>query len=157
MILLVILSAIFIWVNASSLRFIIAAGHNKTIIEDAEKLETALPRQEKNFSYSSGPVLFSLGLIIFLNLVQIGYFVICAYMFNNMFVTIGSSVLVGYTIYSIIQFLPRVKDFFKKPIEYLKSKTQGFEKGINLVMTSVEIVFCSYILVKILIKYRIFG
>jgi len=157
MILLVTLSLILIWVHASSLRFIIAASNNKSVMADAEKLEAAIPKPDEKFSYRSAPVLFSLGLIFFLNLVEIGYFVVCAYLFNDFLVTIGSSVLVGYTLYSFIKFVPKVKDFFKKPIEYLKEKTQGFEKGLNLVMACAEIAFCSYILVKILIKYRIFN
>ncbi len=156
MFLLIILSLILIWVQLSSLRFIIAAGNNKTVIKDAEKFESTINSQDKKFSIKSPPILFSLGIIIFLNLVQISYFVVCVYIFNDPLITFGSSILVGYTIYSFIRFMPKIKDFFKKPITYLKEKTQGLEKGLNLVMTCLQIIFCFYIVVGILINNGIF-
>lgn len=157
MFVLIIFSLILIWMQASSLRFVIAASNNKSVIRDAEKLENTISSGDRNFSFKSGPILFSLGLIIALNFVQLGYFVVCAYIFNDFLITLGSAVFAGYTIYSLIKFIPRIKGFFKKPVSYLKEKTQGFEKGMSLVMTSLQIVFCAYIVVKILSKYKIFG
>ncbi len=157
MILLIIFSLVLILIHVSSLKFVIAASKNKSVIEDAQRMESAVSSRDKDFSFKSGPVLLSLGLIFFLNFAQVGYFMACAYVFNNFLVTFGSSILAGYTVYSFIKFLPKIKEFFKKPVTYLKEKTQGFEKGINLVMACLEIAFCSYIVIKIITKYRVFG
>ncbi|MDZ7836613.1 MAG: hypothetical protein U5N58_01020 [Actinomycetota bacterium] len=84
--------------------------------------------EKKDISLKSLPVLFSLGAVIFLNLIEIAYFVVCVYVFADLITKIGSSIMVGYSIYSLIKFIPRVKKFFQKPAQYLRQKTQGFEK-----------------------------
>ncbi|MCG9479349.1 MAG: hypothetical protein K9H14_03970 [Actinomycetia bacterium] len=155
MIFLLILSFILIWVQLSSLRFLVAAKNNSAILDNAEKLEQEMP-EKKDISLKSLPVLFSLGTVISLNLIEIAYFVVCVYVFADLITKIGSSIMVGYSIYSLIKFIPRVKKFFQKPAQYLRQKTQGFERKLNLVMASIEIVFCSYILIKTLIKYKVF-
>lgn len=156
MILLLIISIVLIWMHVSSLRFIIAASNNKSIIEDAKKIEDFIPKTEKNFSFKSVPVIMSLGLMLLFNLVEIGYFVFCVYIFNDFIITLGSSILVGYAIYSVIKFFPKIKKFFSKPVDYLKEKTEGLEKNLNIVMASLEIALCVYIFFKIFIKYNIF-
>ena len=156
MILLLIISIVLIWMHISSLRFIIVASNNKSVIEDAKKVEDLIPKQEKNFSLKSTPVLMSIGLMLLFNLVEIGYFIFCVYIFNDFIITLGSSILVGYAIYSIIKFFPKVKKFFSKPVDYLTTNTEGLEKLLNIVMASMEILICTYIFFKIFMKYEIF-
>lgn len=152
MILLLILSIILIWLHVSSLRFIIRANTNKTILENAMKLEEYLPESKREFSFKSFSGIFSLVIIAVLNLIEIGYFIGCVYFFDDYIIIIGSSVLVGYTIYSLLKFFPNIKRFYKKPMDYLKEKTSGFENFLSIVMTSLEIIFCMYILMKVVIS-----
>jgi len=156
MILIGILSVILIWVHISSLRFIIRSNASPSIIEETEKLEANIPDEEKNISLASGPGLLSLIVIILMNLIEIGYFAACVYIFGGMIITIGSSIIVGYTIYSFIRFIPNMKKFYSKPSEYLKEKTSGLENILSFVMTSLEIVFCIYIIIRVLIEFSIF-
>ncbi|MBM3707207.1 MAG: hypothetical protein FJW69_02525 [Actinobacteria bacterium] len=157
MIFITILSVILIWLHISSLRFIIKSNADHTIIQEAEKLEEKVPEEERQFSLRSGPGIISLAIVIFLNVIEIGYFIACVYIFNSLIVVIGSAVLAGYTLYSLIKFLPNMKKFYSKPSEYLKEKTSGAENILNFIMTSLEIVFCIYILFKAVMSYGLFG
>lgn len=148
MIFIVILSLILIWLHVSSLRFIIKSNTNADVIEEAERLEKNIPEDDKEFSFKSGPGIASLALIIFLNLVEIGYFVACVYVFNGLIIILGSSILAGYTIYSAIKFIPSMKKFYNKPSEYLKERTTGLENVLSFIMASLEIIFCIYVLVR---------
>ncbi len=74
------------------------------------------------------------------------------YFFDDYIIIIGSSILVGYTIYSLLKFFPNIKRFYKKPGDYLKEKTSGFENFLSIIMTSLEIIFCMYILIKVVIN-----
>ncbi len=156
MILLLIISSVLIWMQFSSLRFIIAAGNNKSMIEDAKKVEKLMPNSKKIFSLKSAPVILSLGLILVLNLIEIGYFIFCVYIFNDSVITIGGAILVGYAIYTLIKFFPKIKKFFVKPIDYLVEKTEGMDRLLSLIMSSLEIAFCAYVFFKTIIKYDIF-
>jgi hypothetical protein len=91
----------------------------------------------------------SLGLIILLNLVEIGYFVFCVLAFNDYIVVTGSAILVGYLLYSMIRFLPKVRKFIKKPVRLLMERAEGYESVLNIFMAGLEILFCSYILFRI--------
>ncbi|MBL7060390.1 MAG: hypothetical protein ISS13_00985 [Actinobacteria bacterium] len=152
MILLLILSIILIWLHVSSLRLIIRANTNKTILENVMKVEGYIPESEREFSFKSFSGIFSLVIIAVLNLIEIGYFVGCVYFFDDYIIIIGSSILVGYTIYSLLKFFPNIKRFYKKPGDYLKEKTSGFENFLSIIMTSLEIIFCMYILIKVVIS-----
>ena len=156
MIFIGILSVILIWLHISSLRFIIRSNTNPSIIEETEKLEENIPEEEKNISLASGPGLLSLILIIIMNLVEIGYFAACVYFFGGMIITVGSSIIVGYTIYSLIKFVPNMKKFYNRPSEYLKEKTSVLENILSFVMTSLEIIFCIYIIVRVLMEFNLF-
>ncbi len=156
MFLIMILSLILIWLHASSLRFLIKSNISNTIIEDAERLEKSIPEDERNLSLRSGPGILSLIIIIILNLIEIGYFIACVYFFNNIGVIIGASILTGYTFYSLLKFLPGIKRFYKKPSEYLKERSSGPENIINLIATAMEIFFCIYVIIRVLINYKIF-
>jgi hypothetical protein len=156
MIFILIFSIILIWLHISSLRFIIRTNQGNTAIEEVEMLERSVPDEEKDISLRSGPGILSLFVIILLNLVEVGYFVACVYVFNNLIVIISSSVLAGYTFYSLFKFLPNVKRFYNKPSEYLKEKTEGAENIVSLIMTSFEILFCVYIFIRAIMDLGLF-
>ena len=151
MILLTILSIILIWLHVSSLRFMIRTSKDIEILEEMPKFEEDIFGGDDNARVRSFSAIFSITIIFFLNLIEVSYFVYCVYYFSDIMVTIGSSVLVGYTIYTVIRFLPGVKRFIKKPFNYLMEGSEGYERIINYIMISFEILFCSYILVKIMI------
>ena len=156
MIFIAFLSVMLIWLHASSLRFIIRLNRDHTIIENAKKLEESNSEEEKRaLSMKSGPAIFSLLIVIALNLLELGYFLACVYLFNNLIVLICSSVLAGYTVYSLIRFIPNMKRYQSKPSEYLKERTTGLDNILNYIMTSLEIVFCIYILVLAVIEFRL--
>lgn len=156
MFLIMILSLILIWLHVSSLRFLIKSNSGNTIIEDTERLEKSIPEDERELSLKSGPGILSLIIIIILNLIEIGYFIACVYFFNNIAVIISASILTGYTFYSLLKFLPGIKKFYKKPSEYLKERSSGPENIINFIATAMEIIFCTYIIIRVLIDYKIF-
>jgi hypothetical protein len=151
-----ILSLILIWLHVSSLRFLIKSNSSNTIIENTERLEENIPEDERDLSLKSGPGILSLIIIIIINLIEIGYFIACVYFFNNIAVITGASILAGYTFYSLLKFLPGIKKFYKKPSEYLKERSSGSENTISIIAASMEIIFCTYIVVRVLIDYKIF-
>lgn len=153
MIVLTIFSIALIWLHVSSLRFMIIARKSGVVLEDAARLESDMKTPEESGRTGLGPVLMSMGVIILLNLVEIGYFVYCVYLFNDYLVIGGSAVLVGYSLYSMIVFLPKIKKYIKKPVQLLKERTEGYENILNIVMASVEILFCSYILFRIFFTF----
>ena len=156
MFLIMILSLILIWLHVSSLRFLIKSNSGNTTIEDTKRLEESIPENERELSLISGPGILSLIIIIILNLIEIGYFIACVYFFNNIVVMIGASILTGYTFYALLKFLPGIKKFYKKPSEYLKERSSGPENIINFIATAMEIIFCTYIIIRVLIDYKIF-
>ncbi|MCJ7666644.1 MAG: hypothetical protein MUO59_07915 [Actinobacteria bacterium] len=119
------------------------------ILEEIPKFEEDILGGDEGTRVRSFSVGFSIALIVFLNLIEISYFVYCVYYFSDIIVTIGSSVLVGYTLYTFLRFLPGIKRFIKKPFNYLTEGSEGYESIINYIMVSLEILFCSYILVRI--------
>jgi hypothetical protein len=149
-------SIILVWLHISSLRFIIRTNQGNTTIEEVERLEQSIPDEEKDISLKSGPGILSLFVIIFLNLIEVGYFVACVYIFNGLIVIISSSILAGYTFYSLFKFLPNVKRFYVKPSEYLKEKTEGAENIVSIVMTTFEILFCIYIFIMAIMDLGVF-
>ena len=156
MIFLLIISILLIWLHAYSLRFMIRTGNDPGGTKGIKKLDH-IPEIEKNISFKSFSLILSLTIIIIINLIEIGYFIYSNYFFNDLIVTIGSAILVGYTLYSVVKFLPRIRNFISKPFSYLMGRNQGFESVLNYIMVPLEIVFCSYIIVKIFIKFIILG
>ena len=65
----------------------------------------------------------------------------------------GSAILVGYSLYSMVRFLPKVKRFIKRPIKLLMERTEGYENILNIFMASAEVLFCSYILFRIFFTF----
>jgi len=157
MILIFILSVILIWLHISSLRFVKRAGSDESILEKGQELQKYIASSEEEYSLKSFSAIFSIGAIALLSLMELGYFFYCVYLFDDPVIIIGSSILGGYTIYSIIKFIPNIKIFYKKPLEYLKEKTRGFENILSVAMACLELLFCAYILVKIIVKYKFFS
>ena len=153
MILIAILSVILIWVHISSLRFLIKSNTGNNVIEETRKIEEMIPEEQRKVSLTSGPGLASLVIIILLNLIEIGYFIACVYFLGGLIITAGSSILIGYSLYSISKFVPNIKKFYSKPSEYLKEKMKGFESVLSIIMAAFEIVFCTYIIIRIMINY----
>ena len=156
MIFISMFSIVLIWLHISSLRFIIRTNQGNATIEEVRKLEASIPDEEKEVSLKSGPGILSLFVIIILNLIEVGYFVACVYIFNGLIVIISSSILAGYTFYSLFKFLPNVKKFYNKPSEYLKEKTEGAENVVSIAMTSFEILFCVYIFIRAIMGSGLF-
>jgi hypothetical protein len=153
MILLIILSIILIWLHISSLRLMIRTRGGQAIaLKDVSEMEEKMQVSGgRDSSVGIMPVIMSIGVVFFLNLIEIGYFIFCVYYFNDHIIVIGSSVLVGYSLYSIFKFVPKMKEFIKKPLSMLTEKTEEYERLINIVMVSLEILFCIYILFKIVL------
>lgn len=151
MILLITLSIILIWLHVSSLRFMIRTSKDMEISDEIPKFEEDIFGSDEGAGIRSFSVIFSIAIIIFLNLIEISYFVYCVYYFSDLMVTVGSSIIVGYTLYTFFKFLPGLKKFIKKPFNYLMERSEGYESIINYIMVSFEIFFCFYILVKIVI------
>jgi hypothetical protein len=129
----------------------IRVNNDVEIQDEIPEFEEDIFGSDEGAGIKSFSVTFSIAIIIFLNLIEISYFVYCVYYFNDPVVTIGSSILVGYTFYTFIKFLPGIKKFIKKPFNYLMERSEAYESIINYIMVSFEIIFCFYILVKIVI------
>jgi len=157
MVLLLILSIALILLYISSLRFMIKTNGSHTVQKKIQELENYTPEVEKDISSKSYSLVLTLAIIVVLNLIEIGYFVYSNYFFNDFIITLGSAILIGYTLYSMIKFLPKIKKFVSKPFRYLREINQGFDNTINFIMVSLEIVFCAYITIKIFIKFILLG
>jgi uncharacterized protein YpmS len=153
MILLTFLSIILIWLQVSSLRFMIRARSSQVVLEDMSRLEESIPAVKEETDAGVGPVILSLGVISLLNLVEIGYFIYCVYLFNDYAVITGSAILVGYSVYSMIRFLPKVRKYIRKPLKLLTERSEGYENIINILMAGLEVLFCSYILIRIFFTF----
>jgi len=121
------------------------------VIENRIKSGERMPVSDGGTAVGIFPMIMSLGVIFFLNFIEIGYFVYCVYLFNDYFVIIGSAVLVGYSIYSLLIFIPKLKKLIRNPLNFLMEKTGGYESILNIIMVSLEILFCTYILFKIIL------
>jgi len=157
MFLLLILSITLIFLYISSLRFMIKTNGRYTIQKKIQELESHMPELEKEISSRSFPLVLALAIIVVLNLTEIGYFIYSNYFFNDFVITLGSAILIGYTLYSMIKFLPGIKKFVSKPLKYFKEINHGFDNTLNFIMVALEIVFCAYIMIKIFIEYILLG
>ncbi len=156
MFLLLVLSIVLLGLYISSLRFMIRASDNITQ-KEMQKLQDYISKEQGDITSSNLSLVLSLAVVIILNLVEIGYFIYSNYFFNDFAITLGSAILIGYTLYSMIQFLPKVRKFMSKPLMYLRERSQGFEAVLNFIMVPLEIVFCVYIMIKIFINFILTG
>lgn len=123
-----------------------AAADNTKMIEE---IKNEVREEDKDI-----PVVFALPIIIIvlLSLIELGYYFFAVYILNDNLIIAGASVLVGFHIYSLIKFFPRIKIFIHKPLDFLKEKTEPFENITNAIMAILEILFCLYVIIKIILK-----
>ncbi len=149
---LLVFSFILFLFHIFSLRSIFKAG-NKEIATDNPKMIEEI-KNEVNEEGKKISSVFTLPIIviILLSLIELGYYFFAVYVLNDNLIIIGASVLAGFNIYSLIKFFPKIKMFINKPLDYLKEKTEPFENIINVVMAVLEILFCLYVIIKIILK-----
>jgi len=152
---LLIFSFILITLHVFSLRAIIKTNNEEAIIENVKKMEN-IPSLENNSGGVSFNVLLPVLLIVVLSLIEIGYFVIAVYILKDYALIIGSSVLTGYNLYALIKFFPKLKLLLKSPVEYFKEKSDTFDNVLNFIMAIIEIMFCIYVIIKILLRNNYF-
>jgi hypothetical protein len=153
MIILLFVSIILIWLHVYSLGFMIKTGTSSVRVKNLKKTKKIAIIKKDISHVPLLLMLFPFAVIMVLDLMEIGYFVYSNYIFNDLIVTIGSAILVGYTLHSMIKFLPKIKDLNSKPFGYLMERTQRYESVLNYIMVPLEIIFCSYIIVKVFIFY----
>ncbi len=157
MFLLLVLSTLLLVLYISSLRSMIRISSNYAVHKEIQKLEDYVAGDNGDNNHGRMSVVLSLTVVTILNFIEIGYFIYSNYFLNDMIVTLGSAILIGYTLYSMVKFLPKAKKIIKKPLEYLKEMSQGFESVLNFIMVPLEIGFCIYVMFKIFIKYILVG
>jgi hypothetical protein len=152
---LLIFSFILITLHVFSLRAIIKTNNEEAIIENVKKIEdiSSLENKTEGVPFS---LLFPVLLIVVLSLIEIGYFALAVYILKDYALIIGSSILTGYNLYALIKFFPKLKILLKSPVEYFKEKSDTFDNVLNFAMAVTEIIFCIYVIIKILLKYNYF-
>lgn len=152
---LLIFSLILITLHVFSLRAIIKTNNEETLIENVKKVEDISSSDEKTEEVSFN-LLFPVLIIVILSLIEIAYFAFAVYVIKDYVLIIGASVLTGYNLYALVRFFPKLRLFFKSPVEYFKEKTDTFDNILNFVMAVFEILFCIYVIVKIFMKYNFY-
>jgi hypothetical protein len=89
-------------------------------------------------------------------LIEIGYFVLAVYLLKDFILIIGSSVLTGYNLYALGKFFPKLKILLKSPVEYFKERSDTFDNILNFMMAVIEIIFCIYVIIKIILRNNYF-
>ena len=146
MILLIIVSIVIIWLQITSLSMAVRTNSKKNMLDSIKKMKDFTPVENNESSLLSGPAIISIGLIFLLNLIEIIYFIYCVHYFGGMIITLGASMLVGYTLYSIIRFIPDLRKMISKPGDFLEKTRDRLDNAVNIFFTSVEIIFCIYVL-----------
>lgn len=152
---LIIFSLILITLHVFSLRAIIKTNNEETLIGNVKKVEGISSSDEKTEGVSFN-LLFPVLIIVILSLIEIAYFAFAVYVIKDYALIIGASVLTGYNLYALVRFFPKLRLFFKSPVEYFKEKTDTFDNILNFVMAVFEILFCIYVIVKIFMKYNFY-
>ncbi|MHB8276666.1 MAG: hypothetical protein ACYDIA_03300 [Candidatus Humimicrobiaceae bacterium] len=152
---LIIFSLILITLHVFSLRAIIKTNNEETLIGNVKKVEGISSSDEKTEGVSFN-LLFPVLIIVILSLIEIAYFAFAVYVIKDYVLIIGASVLTGYNLYALVRFFPKLRLFFKSPVEYFKEKTDTFDNILNFVMAVFEILFCIYVIVKIFMKYNFY-
>lgn len=152
---LLIFSFILITLHVFSLRAIIKTNNEGAIIENVKKMEN-IPSLENKAEGVSFNLLLPVLLIVALSLIEIGYFALVVYVLKDYALIIGSSILTGYNLYALIKFFPKLKVLLKSPVEYFKEKPDTFDNILNFIMAIIEIMFCIYVIIKILLRNNYF-
>jgi hypothetical protein len=152
---LLIFSFILITLHVFSLRAIVKTNNEEAIIENVKKIEN-ISSADNNSEGVSFNLILPVLLILALSLIEIGYFVLAVYVLKDYAMIIGASLLTGYNLYALIKFFPKLKLLLKSPIEYFKEKSDTFDNILNFIMAIIEIIFCMYVIVKILLRNNYF-
>jgi hypothetical protein len=152
MVLLLIFSIILIIFHVSSLRLIVRLGNMNIEMADLDEIDMRLSSRKEE----SKGFLIPAVIIVIMSLLEIAYFVISAYIFNDIIITSGAAVLTGYSIYSLIKFLPDLRSLNHKPSKYFNEKNYKLDNFINFFMVIIEIAFCAYVVFKVLSNYGLF-
>ncbi len=149
---LLIFSFILFVFHIFSLRTIFKLGNKELAAANSkmtEEIKSEIPEEGTGI-----PVVFLLPIlvIILLTLVELGYYFFAVYLLNDRLIIAGAAVLAGFNIYSFIKFLPRIRLIIRRPLEYLKEKTDPFENITNIIIAVLEILFCLYVIIKIIFK-----
>jgi hypothetical protein len=153
MVFLFIFSIILIMFHISSLRLVIRLGKAaNTGSREVKEIDMVIPQENDVPNVSIIPAV----VIVMLSLLEISYFVVSAYIFNDIIITTGAAILTGYSIYSLIKFLPDFKSLAKKPAKYFKEKDYRVDNFINFFMVVTEIAFCLYVITRILSEFSLF-
>ena len=150
---LLIFSFILAILHVFSLRTLFKTKTEEVIVESIKKVED-ISFSDKKLGGFSLSLLFPVFIIFVLSCIEIGYFVFAVLILRDYILITGASILIGYNLYALIKFFPKLKLFFKNPIEYFKEKTDKFDNVVSYVMAVLEIVFCVYVIIKIFIKYN---
>ncbi len=152
---LLIFSFMLITLHVISLRAIIKTNNEEVILENVKKMEGISSSENKSEGVPFN-LLLPVLLILALSFIEIGYFVLAVYLLKDYALIIGSSVLVGYNLYSLFKFFPKLKILLKNPVEYFKEKSDTFDNVLNFIMAVIEIIFCVYVIIKIFSKSNFF-
>ncbi len=152
---LLIFSLILITLHIFSLKAIIKTNSEEAIIENVKKIEN-ISSSDNSPEGISFNLLLPVILILALSLIEIGYFVVAVYVLKDYALIIGSSVLTGYNLYALVKFFPKLKLLLKSPVEYFKEKSDTFDNILNFIMAIIEILFCIYVIIKILLRNNYF-
>jgi hypothetical protein len=152
---LLIFSLILIILHAFSLRGIIKTNNNINISDNLKEIQEVFSTNEGKTKISFN-VIFPILIITILSLIEIIYFIFSVYFLKDYIIIIGASILVGYSLLELINFFSKIGLLVKNPIKYFKEKIHTFDNILNIIMVVLEILFCIYVVVKILIKYKYF-
>lgn len=152
---LMIFSFILITLHVFSLRAIINTNNEEAILENVKKMEGISSPDNKSEGIPMN-LLLPVLLILVLSLIEIGYFVLAVYLLKDFILIIGSSVLTGYNLYALGKFFPKLKILLKSPVEYFKERSDTFDNILNFMMAVIEIIFCIYVIIKIILRNNYF-
>jgi hypothetical protein len=152
---LLIFSFVLITLHVFSLRAIIKTNNEEAILENVKKME-GIPSLENKPDGVPLNLMLPVVFILALSLIEIGYFALAVFFLKDYAMIIGSSVLTGYNLYALVKFFPKLKILLKNPIEYFKEKSDTFDNALNFIMAVLEIIFCIYVIIKILLKNNYF-
>ena len=152
---LIIFSFMLITLHIFSLRAIVKTSNEEAALENVKKLEDVSSQDSKSEGLHLN-LLLPVLLMFALSLIEIGYFVFAVFLLKDFALIIGSSVLTGYNLYALAKFSPKLKILLKSPAEYFKEKSDTFDNILNFIMAVIEILFCIYVIIKILLRNNYF-
>lgn len=152
---LLIFSFILFLFHIFSLRSIFKLRNKEMAADNPKMMEEIKNEVGKKGGKTSSVFALPIIIIIMLSLIELGYYFFAVYILNDNIIVVGASVLAGFNIYSLIKFFPKIKMFINRPLDYLKEKSEPFENIMNAIMAILEILFCLYVIIKIILKFNL--